>query len=78
MAAGLSPRNQRALMSDLEAAAILAWHYDTPTESEVLRKVCCPSTFLFERQFGGSAATVRRFERNVERFRSFLEVQGDA
>ena len=73
LALGLSPRAQKAMVSDLEVAAMMAWYYTTPTKVDVLAEVCRPSISLFRRKFGASEAAARRFERTLERFRSYLE-----
>jgi len=72
--AGLSPRSLNALRSDLQAAAMLVFMYESADGRKILEhfRYGAPLVVEFRRKFTDSPSLVARYERNLQAFAKFL------
>lgn len=76
-AQGKSPRTLSGVYSDLDAAGMLVFMYESPSADSVLRGFRYPPcTYEYKRKFSDSPSLTARYRRNLNGFAQYLEETG--
>ncbi len=70
---GASRRKLSAILSDLQAQALIVFMHETSGPKEVVDQFCLSDDFVFRRKFTDSPRAVERYEGSVEAFEAWVE-----